>query len=45
MTDSEPRVTREIRGSVLALGLNRADKLNAFDLRTLRELAEAMTEY
>ncbi|MEZ4230920.1 MAG: crotonase/enoyl-CoA hydratase family protein [Polyangiaceae bacterium] len=45
MNDSAPRVTREIRGSVLALGLNRADKLNAFDLRALRELAEAITEF
>lgn len=45
MTDTEPRVTKEVRGSVLALGLNRAGKLNAFDLRALRELAEAMTEF
>ncbi len=45
MTETEPRVTKEVRGNVLALGLNRAGKLNAFDLQALQELAEALTEY
>ena len=35
------RVTTERRGHVLHIGLNRAEKRNAFDLQMLRELAEA----
>lgn len=37
------RVTTERRGHVLHIGLNRAEKRNAFDLQMLRELAEAYT--
>ncbi len=40
-----PRVTLERRGRVLLIGLDRAEKMNAFDLRMLRELAEAYTAY
>jgi len=45
MTDEQPRVRTERDGRVLQIVLDRADKMNAFDLRMLRELAEAVTEY
>ena len=45
MTDEKPRVATERDGHVLHIVLDRADKMNAFDLRMLRELAEAVTEY
>lgn len=44
MSDS-PRIRTETDGHVRLIGLDRADKRNAFDLRMLRELAEAYTEY
>jgi enoyl-CoA hydratase len=40
---NRPRVTYEARGHVRLVGLDRAEKRNAFDLRMLRELAEAYT--
>ncbi len=40
-----PRVRTEVHDSVLLILLDRADKRNAFDLRMLRELAEALTRY
>ncbi len=43
--ESEATVTLERRGHVLAVGLNRPARLNAFSLQMLRELAEAYTEY
>jgi len=45
MTDQRPRVTTERDGRVVQIILDRADKMNAFDLRMLRELGEAVTEY
>ena len=45
MSDDKPRVITERDGHVFQIILNRADKMNAFDLRMLRELAEAVTEY
>lgn len=45
MTDEKPRVVTERDGHVLHIVLDRADKMNAFDLRMLRELADAVTEY
>ncbi len=42
---SENRITFERRGHVALIGLDRAAKRNAFDLRMLRELAEAYTAY
>jgi len=45
MTEERPRVVTERDGRVLHIVLDRADKMNAFDLRMLRELAEAVTEY
>lgn len=40
----ERRITTEIKDHVFAMGLNRADKMNAFDLRMLKELSEAFAE-
>ncbi len=37
------RVTTQIHGKVLHIGLNRPDKYNAFDLQMLEELANAYT--
>ncbi|MGB8330827.1 MAG: crotonase/enoyl-CoA hydratase family protein [Polyangiales bacterium] len=45
MTDEKPRVLTQRDERVLHIVLNRADKMNAFDLRMLRELAEAVTAY
>lgn len=45
MTEEKPRVTTQREGRVFHIVLDRADKMNAFDLRMLRELAEAFTEY
>ena len=45
MTDERPRVLTERDGRLFHIVLDRADKMNAFDLRMLRELAEAVTEY
>lgn len=44
MTD-RPRVRVERDGHVHVIALDRADKRNAFDLRMLRELAEAYTAF
>ena len=45
MTDEQPRVVTERDGRVFHIVLDRADKMNAFDLRMLRQLAEAVTEF
>ena len=45
MTDEQPRVLTERDGRVFHIVLDRADKMNAFDLRMLRQLAEAVTEF
>ncbi len=45
MTDEQPRVVTERDGRIFHIALDRADKMNAFDVRMLRELAEAVTEY
>jgi enoyl-CoA hydratase len=42
---SEDVVTVETRGNVLLLGLNRPQKLNAFNLEMLRALGQAYTRY
>ncbi|MBZ0254008.1 MAG: crotonase/enoyl-CoA hydratase family protein, partial [Candidatus Methylomirabilis sp.] len=39
-----PRVTRERLGHVLRIGLNRADKRNAFDIPMIQGLSEALEE-
>lgn len=45
MTDNRTRVITERAGHVMHIVLDRADKMNAFDLQMLRELAEAVTAY
>lgn len=45
MSDTPQRLTLETREHVLLIGLHRAEKRNAFDLRMLRELAEAITRF
>ncbi len=45
MSEDKPRIVTERDGHVFHIILDRADKMNAFDLRMLREVAEAVTEY
>lgn len=45
VTTKESPVTREIRGHVFLIGLNRPAKKNAFTLAMLRELSAAIGEY
>lgn len=45
MTDDKARIITERDGRVLHIVLDRADKMNAFDLRMLRELAQAVGDY
>ena len=45
MTDEQPRVVTERDSHIFHIVLDRSDKMNAFDVRMLRELAEAVTEY
>ena len=45
MTSERPRVSNERDVRDFHIVHDRADKMNAFDLRVLRELAEAVTEY
>jgi enoyl-CoA hydratase len=45
MTDDKPRVVTERDGHVFQIVLDRAHKMNAFDLRMLGELSQAVTEY
>ncbi|WP_322981417.1 crotonase/enoyl-CoA hydratase family protein [Pseudomonas sp. C11] len=43
--NTDVTITREIRGNVFLIGLNRPDKKNAFNLKMLRELSAAVGEY
>lgn len=45
MTDDKPRVVTERDDRIFHIVLDRTEKMNSFDLRMLRELAEAVTEY
>ena len=45
MSDTKPRVVTERDGDVFVIALDRTDKMNAFDLRMLEELADAVTAY
>ena len=42
---TSPRITTDLSGHVFRIGLNRAEKYNAFDIQMLAELAEAYTEF
>lgn len=39
------KISREIRGSIMLIGLDRADKRNAFDSHMINDLSLALTEY
>lgn len=39
------KVSHEIRGQIMLIGLNRAEKRNAFDSQMIHELSLALTEY
>ena len=39
------KVSREIRGHLLLIGLDRATKRNAFDSHLIHDLSQALTEY
>ena len=45
MTSTASPISREVRGHVFLIGLNRVDKKNAFNLAMLRELSAAIGEY
>lgn len=45
MSEKESTISREIRGHVFLIGLNRPTKKNAFNLAMLRELSAAIGEY
>ncbi|AXY57466.1 enoyl-CoA hydratase [Acinetobacter chinensis] len=45
MSASQGKVSREVRGHVFLIGLDRADKRNAFDSHMIHDLAQALTEY
>ena len=44
-TDDNPRIITELDGHVMKIALNRGHKMNAYDLRMLRELAKAYTAF
>jgi len=45
MSEDKPRVLSDRDGHVMHITLDRAEKMNAFDLQMLRELAEAITAF
>ena len=45
MSEQQGKVSREIRGSVFLIGLDRATKRNAFDSHLIHDLSLALTEY
>lgn len=45
MSQQQGKVSREIRGSLLLIGLDRAAKRNAFDSHLIHDLSLALTEY
>lgn len=42
---SNARISREIKGHLYLIGLNRAEKRNAFDSQMIDELSQALTDY
>lgn len=44
MSQTDPRITLEVRGHVAIIGINRPEKRNAFDRAMLRAFAQAMTD-
>ena len=45
MSEQQGKVSREIRGHLFMIGLNRAAKRNAFDSHLIHDLSLALTEY
>ena len=45
MSEQQGRVSREIRGHLYLIGLDRAEKRNAFDSHLIQDLSLALTEY
>lgn len=45
MSQQQGKVSREIRGSLFLIGLDRATKRNAFDSHLIHDLSLALTEY
>ena len=45
MSNLQGKVSREIRGHIFLIGLDRADKRNAFDSHMIHDLSLALTEY
>ena len=45
MSDQQGKVSREVRGSLFLIGLDRAAKRNAFDSYLIQDLSMALTEY
>ena len=45
MQNAQGKVSREIRGHIFLIGLDRAEKRNAFDSHMIHDLSLALTEY
>lgn len=45
MSELQGRVSREVRGHLFLIGLDRANKRNAFDSHMIQDLSLALTEY
>ena len=45
MSNTQGKVSREVRGHIFLIGLDRANKRNAFDSHMIHDLAQALTEY
>ena len=45
MSNTQGKVSREIRGHIFLIGLDRANKRNAFDSYMIQDLSLALTEY
>ena len=45
MSNQEGKVSRETRGHIFLIGLDRAAKRNAFDSHLIKDLSQALTEY
>ena len=45
MSNTQGKVSREIRGHIFLIGLDRADKRNAFDSHMIHDLSLALSEY
>ncbi len=45
MSNQEGKVSRETRGHIFLIGLDRASKRNAFDSHLIKDLSLALTEY